>query len=514
MTGVVVAASLWIFLQNEQPQGEVDPPATPAARVDQDESKPKVEIASHDDPPAIDGSQEAVQTEPSAAADVQAAEGPPTADRQQLATAPQNQAVTQRRETPAEREIGGGDPTSNPLPAKDPSRQETAAAAPATDLEIVDSIHQQAAAHPLPDPLPDTIERMKIPLKGAAFRDTPLRNVAMILEQATSVPIKLDRGGLFRAGVEPQSSVRLEIQQATAAELLQHAVNRWGLQVVPIADHVLVTVPAVGEGELRSGRIELGRLMRNREDGPPLVAMLRQLVQPASWQPNGKAEIELEGTALRVTQNAVGYQQLQNVLDKLRVARALGGGHQNEDTRGTLVSRTRRAAADLSRTVSCGTNGQLPLERYLEQLAARARVEIALDEVSLWRYGTSPQAGVTAAADPKPLAALLTAALQPLGLTWRVLDEGLLEVTTPRAVAETLDIECYPLTGTVGAEQAEALVRRIGKEISPANWTPAGGSGVVLFDPAGPCLLVRQAQPIQRALEDRLTQWQLLDVEF
>jgi hypothetical protein len=154
------------------------------------------------------------------------------------------------------------------------------------------------------------------------------------------------------------------------------------------------------------------------------------------------------------------------------------------------------------------------LDRYLPRLAYRAGVSIALDELSLLRYGVSPETLVTAAADEKPLETLLTEALQPLGLTWRVLDAGLLEVTTPRAVAQTPDIECYKLSGPVSDEAANALLRRIRQQISPPSWSVAGGDGVVVLDPSGRCLLVRQPQPLQRAIEDQLLQWQVLDAGF
>ncbi|MDH3719712.1 MAG: hypothetical protein OES79_16445, partial [Planctomycetota bacterium] len=280
--------------------------------------------------------------------------------------------------------------------------------------------------------------------------------------------------------------------------------------VVPIADRVILTVPTAEEALLRTGRVALGKLAPNRNDRQQVVEIVKQLVEPASWQPAGQAALQIDGTALRVTQTAVGYRQLQTVLEKLRIARGIPSGQERKDSKGALTSRTRRAAGDLSRTVSCGSNGQLPLDRYLTRLAYRAGVSIALDELSLLRYGVSPETAVTAAADEKPLKVLLTEALQQLGLTWRVLDAGLLEVTTPRAVAQTPDIECYKLSGPVSDQTAQALLRRIQQQISPHSWSTAGGTGVAVVDRTGRCLLVRQPQPLQRALEAQLIQWKVL----
>jgi hypothetical protein len=511
VTGAIVATSLWLFIRNREPEPAMALQSIPAAAVSNDEPVriPDVETSRVVPPRSDDLVSLKLTSDLPGAAGAFAGNVRDIGDKHRDETARDDQApasqvaLSQSQETVSEN-------SSARLLAEDSSSQEAAAADPAVAAEIIESTHEESAAHPLPAPSPDTTARLNIRLDGVVFPNMALRNVVTILEQITSVPIELDRGGLFRAGVEPRSSVRLELQNATAAEMLQDVVNRWGLAVVPIADRVILTVPTAEEAVLRTGRVDLGQLAPNRTARQQLVEMVKQLVEPASWQPAGKAALQIEGTALRVTQTAVGYRQLQAVLEKLLVARGIASGKQREDSEGALASRTRRAAGDLSRTVSCGSNGQLPLDRYLTRLAHRAGVSIALDELSLLRYGVSPQTVVTAAADEKPLEVLLTEALQPLGLTWRVLDAGLLEVTTPRAVAQTPDIECYTLSGPVNEQASQALLRRIQQEISPHSWSTAGGTGVAVIDPIGRCLLVRQPQPLQRALEAELIQWKVL----
>ncbi len=514
-TGTLVAASLWLFLRHRDTGPQEVPSLNTAAAVARAPAGTDPAGAAPPplaDPPLVAPHHASDSKEPSPrAAATEGAEPlvarseprrdptaePPTAAKKSRVADeadhdPRPSAADRSEESP----LASGDRPPSPAPAEAVTIQSSSAESP---------------EHPLPAPSPDTQARMKIGMDGVVFADTALRHVAAVVQQMTSVPIELDRGGLFRAGVAPDTSVRLELQDATAAQLLDTVAARFGLVVVATADRVMVTAPSADEAVLRTGRMELGRLARSLAERQWLVEMITQLVDPASWQPVGEASVLIEENSLRLTQTATGYRQVQGLLEQLRLARGLPGAGAAAEAGSALQSRSRRAAAGLARSVFNGSGQELPLDRYLSRLAGRAGVEIVLDELSLLRYGVALDTMATGPAGEQTLEAVLTETLKPLGLAWRVLDADLVEVTTPRALAETPDIECYRLARSLDEAGAQRWLRRVQQQISPSSWSGAGGEGVVLFDPAGGCLLVRQTQPLQRAVEAQLSAWQLLD---
>ncbi|MGB6044236.1 MAG: hypothetical protein WBF93_13845, partial [Pirellulales bacterium] len=495
ITGVAVASSIWMFLQTRQ----------------------------RDHTQALPGSTVAVETS--------STEAPPTPTNKDAETLPNHArrrtpGAFEKEQAPADTEAvpanESNDQPSDVVPAAASSVpvdsvDEAPAASDLDDVEpvvvsdipvasdVVHSARTEPAAHPIPQPTTDTLARLNINMDGVEFNDTPLNNVISVIQQITAVPIQLDHGGLFRAGVPPNRAVRLKLEKGRATDVLQTIVDRLGLVMVPTAERVIISVPTAAEAGVRTRRLEIGDLAGNEIEVQRLSKMLKSLVLPATWHPMGHATLEVEGSTLHINQSVVAHRQLQDVVDRLRVARGLParGRQIGSDA---LKSRSARAADAMNRIVSCGADGTVPLDDYLSRLSYRGQISLSLDELSLIRYGVSPQIHVTAGSDEKPIAAVLAEALEPVGLTWRVLDDGLLEVTTPLAIEQTPDIELYKLANSV---DGASLTDRIRKKVAPQSWS-ANVGGAIWFDRDGGCLLVRQTQPLQRAVERQLTQWQAL----
>jgi hypothetical protein len=85
------------------------------------------------------------------------------------------------------------------------------------------------------------------------------------------------------------------------------------------------------------------------------------------------------------------------------------------------------------------------LTRILDRLGKTAGVRILVDWQAAATVGWSPDAEGTVVADKMPLADALTALLRPMDLTYRVVDDGLLQVTTLRGLEARLELEFYPV---------------------------------------------------------------------
>ena len=92
--------------------------------------------------------------------------------------------------------------------------------------------------------------------------------------------------------------------------------------------------------------------------------------------------------------------------------------------------------------------------------------------------------------------------LQPLDLSYRIVDAGTFEVTTRTAAAARLELEFYPVASALAkGTSPEALIDRIKAQLAGATWNDAGGPGAMFFDKPSNCLLVLQSQPVQAKLE-------------
>jgi hypothetical protein len=105
----------------------------------------------------------------------------------------------------------------------------------------------------------------------------------------------------------------------------------------------------------------------------------------------------------------------------------------------------------------------------------------------------------------QPLEKALATLLQPMELTFRIVDESTIQIVTPVVLDERRELEIYPVRQTFGAEASEAEVLRKSHELVPREWfRDAGGRGVMRFDAASGSLLVSLSQPQQKRFEESL----------
>ncbi len=143
------------------------------------------------------------------------------------------------------------------------------------------------------------------------------------------------------------------------------------------------------------------------------------------------------------------------------------------------------------------------LARILDRLSDGAGVEIVVDWQALATLGWTPDTEITLAVNQRPASEVLTQMLQPMDLTYRIVDAATVQVTSPAAVEARWDVEFYPVKELqTQAETPEALVARVRRELSGGE--PDGLAGVLHFDAPSRHLIAALPQPLQRKLADLL----------
>ena len=161
-----------------------------------------------------------------------------------------------------------------------------------------------------------------------------------------------------------------------------------------------------------------------------------------------------------------------------------------------MLKTTQDKASDLlPKPISANFSVPTPLAEAVKWLRQATGAVILVDHAALAAEGMSDDSECTALAVNQPLSKLLDDLTASADLTWRAIDEHTLEITSPSAALERMDVEFYPARDLVKGAAAEKLVSQIKAKVEPQLWIeasdkPAQQCAIALDKPSG-TLIVR-----------------------
>jgi hypothetical protein len=172
----------------------------------------------------------------------------------------------------------------------------------------------------------------------------------------------------------------------------------------------------------------------------------------------------------------------------------------------SLEPRLARAAPRLAKPVTLNFPQPASFARILDRLSDEGEMEILVDWQALVQLGWSPDTETTATANQRPCGEVLTEMLQPMELTYRVIDAASVQVTSPAAAEVRWDIEFYrvPESSTAG-QTPDALVTQVKNELTGGN--PGTLAGALHFDAPSRHLIAALPQSQQRKLGALVKGW-------
>jgi hypothetical protein len=141
----------------------------------------------------------------------------------------------------------------------------------------------------------------------------------------------------------------------------------------------------------------------------------------------------------------------------------------------------------------------IPLTDAVAQLAATAKVKIALDERALADAGLAKATPVSLRVKNVTPQAALSLMCLPLSLTWVREKDGLL-LTTPEVAETRLLPVTYDIRGLDADPTAAELIEAIESTVTPDRWEDVGGAGSLQVTQPG-VLTARQSDDVHRELE-------------
>jgi len=332
------------------------------------------------------------------------------------------------------------------------------------------------------------------------FPAVPLLDAMRLMSQMSTVPVSFDLDWLRALGVRLRDPVTARLTNASMGEVFSALAANRDLACEILDDQLLVTAPAGRRNTLRPRKHDVAALTnRDAAAGDRLAAWVRTLVAPESWRESGGAgTVEFAGDALAVTQNDLVHAQVEDFLDRLRLARGRSGSGRLEDSKASLSTRFDLARPKLRQPLTINFPDPTPLAAIVRELERVSQTTILFDGVAMSAAGISRSREATVSSNGRPLSEVLVSLLDPLGLTYRMVDAETFEITTRKAAAARLELEIYPLATILAKSMtAESIMERIKGQVASSTWSDAGGPGMMIFDEAARALLVFQSQPAQ-----------------
>lgn len=348
----------------------------------------------------------------------------------------------------------------------------------------------------------DVDARLIDPLAGIEVRGMPLWAYLDLLSELSSIPITLDAQAVIDLGQSAAAPVQVNLEQTTVAGALEAALDPLRLGYQARDGQLIVGYPP--EENLRQVRYAVADLTDGNDRSlAELGSLVRRMVQPDSWQQaGGKASMAANGDALVVVQNDPAHLAILTFCEKLRVARDKPIKSKFDPARFVLATHLDKAHEMLNMPITANFGAPQPLSGVVNWLRDKTGVTFVVDHAALAAQGMSAESECAAVADGKPLGSVLDQLLAPSELAWRAIDEKSIEITTPQALAQRMDVEFYPVrdlaTDTVAGH---SLVQRVAASVDPKIWGADSTNAAIHYDIPAKSLVVRAPQNVQGQVE-------------
>jgi hypothetical protein len=364
-------------------------------------------------------------------------------------------------------------------------------------------------AMPKPAPRPVNVTaQLGVRIPEVRFTDMPLLSFVRFLSEFTTIPITLDIDTLYRMGIPVDAPVRLEATNEEVGQILRMGLEPFQLEY-RIADSQLVVSGREGE-ELQELTYEVLDLAGETSEGSAaLESMITSLVAPATWQTRGGlGRIAVRAGQMTVTQSPAIQARIQTLCQQLRLARGLPTQGGLPPSEFSLELRIASALPRLEQTLAADFAIPAPLVSILDQLAAEVGMAFVIDWRSLIAIGWNPDSLARVELTEESLSTVLQELLGPMQLTFRVINETTLQITTPAVAAQTLELGFFPLQDLMEKDAGQKILTGVRGALGDTLGLERAGGGM-RFDNPSQTLIINAPQHQLAAVARQLEQIRL-----
>ena len=350
--------------------------------------------------------------------------------------------------------------------------------------------------------------RLADPIAAVEFQDITMLEFLRFVSDFSTIPITMDVEGLRRAGKGPDSLVSVHRVDTTVSELLVEVLSSHNLVYQLEDDQMIVTKDSRGDDELRQVSFPIKDLVGGNPAGQKTLArLMHDMVAPSSWEESGgQGTLHPEAEVFVISQREPELYEIIYLCEKLRIARGKSPKSRLDPSLFQLATRHARAETKFATPVRLNFIEPTRLVRILDQMGKASGTYLLVDWRSLALMGWTPDAKATLSANDIPLVEALDRLLMSMDLTYRVVSESTIQITSIPSLDSQYEVEFHPVSklvdaGTSAAELLDQIRAKLGDELFDQD------GGALHLDLPSKYLIARLSQPQQVRLAKLLVDW-------
>jgi len=352
----------------------------------------------------------------------------------------------------------------------------------------------------------DAEAQLALQVPALKAKSMPLVVFLRLVSRLSGVPVSVAPEQLLMAGVSPRHQISIDVNEASLGEALSSALAPLHLHYVVRGSQVIVVRDDAEKRRVIEYPID--DLLNDSTTAQILAEWVQRLVTPESWQPaDGKASIDINATSLRIEQTQRVQYGVLLFLERLRLARKLPPKSRYPIEK--LAGEPALAAIDgkLQAPTTFTFSHETSLDEIFGYWQAELDLPLLVDWPALAEEGLWPPSRVTCAIADRPWREALDQVLAPLGLSWRAVSGGAIEITSAAKVDEQPVLELYTL------QRAPDDIEQVLSELRTLTESDDLRLTALLYDSTGNVLCALQPATAHRRILRWLVERQFFDVD-
>ena len=343
-------------------------------------------------------------------------------------------------------------------------------------------------------------ERLQLPVVSMRFEKAAIIDIVRAISDASGVPIQLALDELRARGISVESPVSLQLQETTLAGVIEAVMQKTRLTQLDGSNHIVFGYTDEQNSAARTVHYDMSQLASLEQDPISTEQASQWLSELLLNQPQNSrtsdAAVAVDGNEIVV----VGSIWLQDQARRLLLSLFYMRNIEPE----TKLSPERLAPEvfgwdRVNTPLSFNLVEPMPLKKATRLIEQHTKLRLLIDHAALHDEGLSQETLVISHVSNGTVDTVLREMLEPLGLTYRIVEANAVEITSPIAARSKMTIEAQHYAPLLTAEKTPESIAETMRQVFGGNARWGGETGgAIVIDAVSGYMLVRQSQPLQR----------------
>jgi hypothetical protein len=225
-----------------------------------------------------------------------------------------------------------------------------------------------------------------------------------------------------------------------------------------------------------------------------MVDVITSLVAPTSWRERGgMATISIVKGLLTVTNTPEAHYEIVMLCERVRIARGLRPQGDLPDHIHDLTPRVSLALPKLAQPITASYTAPTRLTEILQYLGETSEMEMIVDWRALDEIGHTPESLAQLEVNEQSLSETLQTLLGPMELSFIVLDDHTLQITSAKVAFSKPDIELFRINQVAAKDGGQKVIDGV-RSILGEAFAGQRGPSSLRFDGFSNSLIVAAPQ--------------------